>query len=156
MSEWHVSEGPALVCAHCGSDEGLRPHGAAVEGQQIPNEAQCFECGAHFTVVLIDEGGDPFTANLGASTPLKALLKAIDLDLENRDELREILDRSAMPGQSAQCAYCEDDPDHPYPDSAGTCTCASPGCGRGWCPQRDDDAMPDGCEDAGTEDGDDA
>lgn len=76
MSEWHVSEGPALVCAHCGSDEGLRLHGAAVDGQQIPNEAQCFECGAHFTVVLIDEGGDPHNANLGASTPLKALLKA--------------------------------------------------------------------------------
>lgn len=76
MSEWHVSEGPALVCAHCGSDEGLRLHGAAVEGQQIPNEAQCFECGAHFTVALIEELGDPYCANLGASTPLDALLKA--------------------------------------------------------------------------------
>lgn len=74
--EWHVPEGPALVCAHCGSDEGLRLDVAAVEGQQIPNEAQCFECGAHFTVALIDEHGDPFTANLGASTPLEALLKA--------------------------------------------------------------------------------
>jgi hypothetical protein len=54
-----------------------------------------------------------------------------------RDKLRELLDRAAMPGQPASCAYCEDDPDHPDPDNAGTCTCRSPGCGRGWCPQRD-------------------
>lgn len=60
-----------------------------------------------------------------------------------RDKLRELLDRAAMPGQPAPCAYCEDDPDHPDPDDAGSCTCRSPGCGRGWCPKRDDEAaMP--------------
>jgi hypothetical protein len=59
------------------------------------------------------------------------------------DAVRELLGRAAMPGQPASCAYCEDDPDHPDPDNAGTCTCQPPGCGRGWCPKRDDfAAMP--------------
>jgi len=53
------------------------------------------------------------------------------------DDLAGLLDRAAMPGQPASCAYCEDDPDHPDPDNAGTCTCRAPGCGRGWCPKRD-------------------
>lgn len=45
--------------------------------------------------------------------------------------------RDALGLPTASCAYCEDDPDHPDPDNPGTCTCTSPGCGRGWCPQRD-------------------
>lgn len=64
-------------------------------------------------------------------------LSEIRLDAAQLDELRELLDRAAMPGQPTSCAYCEDDPDHEDPDNAGTCTCQSPGCGRGWCPHRD-------------------
>lgn len=74
-SEWHVSDGPALVCANCGRCDGLEPAGNVGPGE-IPAEVHCFECGASFTVALIDEGEDPYNAHLGAGTPLKALLKA--------------------------------------------------------------------------------
>lgn len=55
----------------------------------------------------------------------------------DQDRFAEAVARAVTPGQPATCAYCEDDPDHPDPDNPGTCTCESPGCGRGWCPQRD-------------------
>lgn len=61
----------------------------------------------------------------------------LELEPAGAGQLHEEIGRALMPGQPATCAYCEDDPDHPDPDNAGTCTCHAPGCGRGWCPKRD-------------------
>jgi hypothetical protein len=64
--------------------------------------------------------------------------------LEHDQPLEWCKHGAATPGQPGTCAYCEDCEDHPDPDNPGTCTCASPGCGRGWCPQRDDLAATPG------------